>query len=59
MTFYVMSSRAHVRGGVSRASPLSLTELSQLSLNERTVWAGTNLIISYHELVMPLSVSGM
>ena len=47
MTFYVTSSRAHIRGGMGRASPLSLTDLSQPSLNERMVRAGAALMISY------------
>lgn len=35
MTFHVMSSRAYVRGGRGRACPLSFTDFSQPSLNER------------------------
>lgn len=47
MTFHVMSSTAYVRGGTGRAGPLSFTDFSHPSLNERIIWAGANLIISY------------
>lgn len=45
MTFHVTSSRACVRAGTGGACPLSLTDLSQPSLNERMVQAGANLIL--------------
>lgn len=47
MTFYVMSSRGHVREEMGWACPLSPTDPSQPSLNGRMVWSRANLILSY------------
>ena len=40
-----MSSRARVRRGTGEASPPSLTDLSQPSLDERMIWVKAALII--------------